>query len=205
MKTKVLTLEEIDEAASLLLEGEVICFPTETVYGIGTIADSKKAFDKLVAAKRRPPTKPFSLMCSSREELPSLCELDEAGERVAKAYMPGSITILAKAKEGLPDWVTLGTTVIGIRIPDSEYVLSLIKKVGKPLMVTSANKSGEPTSRYFEETKEAFDGEVPAIVKGECVSLEASTIVDISTPGVIRLIREGPIPFAEIKKTWEGK
>ncbi|MBO4541082.1 MAG: Sua5/YciO/YrdC/YwlC family protein, partial [Bacilli bacterium] len=75
----------------------------------------------------------------------------------------------------------------------------------QPLLVTSANHSGEPTSTSFEETLHAFDGEVAGIVKGDCASKLASTIVNIVSDDAIRLVREGPISFSEIKKVWEEK
>jgi L-threonylcarbamoyladenylate synthase len=202
MKTEIIDESNVIKAAKWLKDGEVVCFPTETVYGIGVIANSQRAFDKLVEAKRRPPTKPFSLMCSSLEQAFSFCETDIKAKAVMKAFMPGEITVLVKAKEGLDHWITLGTPVIGIRVPDSKYVLELIDCVGSPCLVTSANHSGDPTSTSFEDTVKSFDGEVKGIVKGECTSLVASTIVDLSDPTGIKLVRPGPIPFEKIEKTW---
>ena len=203
MKTNIWQESDIDLVAKALKEGEVVCFPTETVYGIGVIATQEEAFNKLVAAKRRPPSKPFSMMTSTLEEAEAYVELGPKAKAVTEAYMPGEITVLAKARKGLPRWITLGTPLIGIRIPDSPFVLELIKKVGAPLLVTSANHSGDPTSTSFAETLKAFDGEVAGIVQGECVSNLASTIVNIGSEEAISLVREGPIPFKDIQKTWE--
>lgn len=203
METQILLENQIDEAAALLKNEEVVCFPTETVYGIGVTARTQKAFDRLVIAKHRPPDKPFTLMCSSLDEAYSYCLLGERQKAVMSHFMPGEITVLVLAKEGLDHWVTLGTPIIGIRIPNSAYVLSLIKKVGYPCLVTSANHSGEKTSTSFEETLKTFQNEVAAVVKGSCTSKLASTIVDISSPDGIKLIRQGSIPFEEIEKVWE--
>lgn len=204
METKILQENDIDSCASMLLKGEVVAFPTETVYGVGVIATKEEAFNALVASKRRPPSKPFSMMLSSLKDVDMYAKIGPKGRAVMEKYMPGEITVLVKAKEGLPHWITLGTPLIGIRIPDSKFVLSLIDKVAAPLLVTSANHSGEPTSTSFDVTYNTFNGEIAGIVKGKCVSEKASTIVNISSEENITLVREGPIPFEDIKATWEN-
>lgn len=205
MQTKIWEKNQIEEAVKALQENEVICFPTETVYGIGVISNSQAAFDKLVQAKRRPPEKPFTLMCSSIEEALPYIDADEKALRVMKQFMPGEITLLLRSKKGNPHWIDLGTPLIGIRIPNSQFVLDLIHRVGHPCLVTSANHSGEPTSTKFEETYKVFNGEVYGIVKGECVSNLASTIVNLGNEDKISLVREGKLPFETIKNIWEGK
>jgi L-threonylcarbamoyladenylate synthase len=199
---KELTERNIVEAAQILLEGEVLAFPTETVYGLGVVYDSKIAFDKLVTLKKRPPNKPFALMCSSKKQADSYIEAGPKAQAVMEQYLPGELTVLVNAKKDLPTWVTLGTGVIGIRVPASEFVCRMIEDVGKPCLVTSANLSGDPTSKYFEEVKRIFNGQVGGIVKGECKSLTPSTIVDLTSENEIKLVREGPVPFAKLEKAW---
>ena len=200
---KVLYWKNIDEAAELLKKGELVCFPTETVYGIGAISSSEEAFNKLVAAKRRPADKPFTLMCSSIGEAVRYCDVDVRSIAVMKHFLPGEITVIVPARKDLPKWITLGTPWIGIRVPNSPEVLELIEKVGTPLLVPSANHSGEPTATTFEETYPVFKDEVGAIIKGICESKLASTIVKME-PGIgISLIRQGPVPFEDIKKVYE--
>ena len=200
---KVLYWKNVDEAAELLKKGELVCFPTETVYGLGAISSSEEAFNKLVAAKRRPADKPFTLMCSSIGEAVRYCEVDVRSIAVMKKFLPGEITVIVPARKDLPQWITLGTPWIGIRVPNSPEVLDLIEKVGSPLLVPSANHSGEPTATTFEETYPVFKDEVSAIIKGKCEAKLASTIVKME-PGLgISLIRQGPVPFEDIKKVYE--
>ena len=201
---KVLYWKNVDEAATLLQKGEVVCFPTETVYGMGAISSSEEAFNKLVAIKRRPADKPFTLMCSSIGEAVKYCEVDVRSIAVMKRFLPGEITVIVPARKDLPKWITLGTPWIGIRVPNSPEVLDLIEKVGVPLLVPSANRSGEPTSTTFEETYSVFKDEAAAIVKGKCESKLASTIVKMDPVLGISLIREGPVPFTEIKGVYES-
>jgi L-threonylcarbamoyladenylate synthase len=199
-----LTQKDVEIAAKVLRNGEILVFPTETVYGIGVVYDSKEAFEHLVQTKKRPPSKPFALMCSSLEQAFSYIEVGPKAKAVMKQFLPGELTVLVHAKSDLPEHVTLGTGIIGIRVPDSPYVQALISKVGKPCLVTSANMSGQPTSTNYAEVLKVFDGLVGGIVEGKCTSLVASTIVDLTSEDEIKLVREGPIPFAELQKAWRN-
>lgn len=204
MKTLKLEEKDIDIAANVLRNGEILAFPTETVYGVGAVYDNEEAFKKLVNLKKRPPNKPIALMCTSVEEALNYVNVSEKAKKVMERFLPGELTVLVNAKKDLPNWVTLGTDVIGIRVPDSHYIQSLFKKVGKPCLVTSANRSGEPTSREYEEVVSIFDGECAGIVKGKCVSLTPSTIVNLTSDDNISLVRNGPIPFEEIESYWRS-
>lgn len=202
MKTMKLTEDDIEQAAKILQDGEVLIFPTETVYGLGGIYDDERAFQKMVAIKKRPPNKPFALMCTSVEQALQYCKVNDKAIKIMQHFLPGELTVLVHAKENLPQWVTLGTGIIGIRVPDDNYIRSLFAMVGKPCLVTSANRSGEPTSRYYEEVARLFDEECAGIVQGECVSLMPSTIVNLTKDDSISLVREGPVPFATIESYW---
>lgn len=200
---KVLYWKNVDEAVELLKKGELVCFPTETVYGLGAISSSEEAFNKLIAAKRRPADKPFTLMCSSIGEAVRYCDVDVRSIAVLKRFLPGEVTVIVPARKDVAKWITLGTPWIGVRVPNSLEVLDLIERVGTPLLVPSANHSGEPTAKTFEETYSVFKDEVGAIIKGKCESNIASTIVKME-PGIgISLIREGPVPFEGIKRVYE--
>jgi len=199
-----LTEKDVEKAAKVLQKGEILAFPTETVYGVGVVYDSEVAFKSLVNLKKRPPNKPFQLMCSSLEQAMKYVEAGPKALAIMKEFLPGELTVLVHSKAGLPEQVTLGTGVVGIRVPASDFVQKMIGLVGKPCLVTSANRSGEPTSTKYEEVLKVFDGEVGGIVKGECTSLVASTIVDVTSENEIKLIREGPIPFAKLLEAWRN-
>lgn len=199
-----LTEKDYEKAASILQKGEILAFPTETVYGVGVIFDNEAAFKSLVNLKKRPPNKPFQLMCSSLKQASEYVEVGPKAKKVMEEFLPGELTVLVHSKPGLPEQVTLGTGVVGIRVPSSEFVLKMIAKVGKPCLVTSANRSGEPTSTNYEEVLKVFDGEVGGIVKGECTSLVASTIIDLTSEEDVKLIREGPIPFSKLQEAWRN-
>ena len=203
MDTKMLTWNEKKEAAALLKKGELVAFPTETVYGLGGIASSEEAFKKLVEAKRRSPEKPFTLMCSSLTQAVGYVEIDVKAAAVMQAFMPGQITLLCKPRESVPEWVHLASPYIGIRIPDNPEVLELIDFVNEPLLVPSANLAGDPACLTADSVKKIFGGKIAGIVEGECASGEASTIVALSENG-LQLIRKGPVPFEEIQGVYDS-
>ncbi|MDD6302652.1 MAG: L-threonylcarbamoyladenylate synthase [Bacillales bacterium] len=182
-------------------KGEVVSFPTETVYGIGVIFNQKSAFDKLVLSKNRTPDKPFTLMLGNVDDIEKYAILSDKTRKIIRKYMPGEITILVKPKEGIYSWVTLNSDYIGIRVPDYKEVREMIDYIGIPLLVTSANISGEPVCKDYNEVCKQFDGVISTIVKGDVKSSLPSTIVLLDDD--IKLVREGSIKFEDIKKTWE--
>ena len=188
----------------ILLNEDVLAFPTETVYGLGVIYDSKKAFDNLVSLKRRSPDKPFTVMISSLSDIDKFAYIDEKIKRVIDKYFPGEITLLLKAKDNYP-WVTLGSKIIGIRMSAAKDVCDLISRVNKPLLVTSANISGEESLYNAEDVEKVFKDEIKGIVKSNNNNSSniPSTIVLISDDN-IKLIRQGKLSFEEIKSVWEG-
>ena len=204
METKHLNQTQIEEAAKILLDGGILAFPTETVYGLGVIASNKASFDKLVAVKRRSPDKPFTLMCCNLTQAVQYCEIDVGAVAVMKKFFPGELTVLLRARENVPQWVNLGKKTIGVRIPNNEYVLNLIEKVDQPLLVPSANRSNEPVETTFDGVFKIFNGEIDGIVEGECVGGNPSTIVDLSVPGEPKIVREGPISLDDILEVYNN-
>ena len=205
MKTVYVNWNEKEVAAKALLEGKVVLFPTETVYGIAVIAGNQEAFDALVRAKGRPADKPFSLMCSSLTQAVKKCEVNAGISAAMKRYMPGEVTFLLSSRPGISKTIDLGTGTTGVRVPDEEHVRALIDLVGAPLLVSSANISGQPPVRDYEEAKRVFDGVADVIVEGTCRSNKPSTIVDFSTKQP-RVLREGSVNGNDIIATFrEGK
>lgn len=200
MHTKVLKWDSKDEAVKALRSGEVVAFPTETVYGLGVISSSEEAYQKLVSVKRRPETKPFTLMVASYGDIARFAYVDCATISLVHEFMPGQVTFLLRARKGIPHHIDLGTGVIGVRFPDHQELRALIEAVDEPLLVPSANHSGEPPCRNEKELIASFDGEIPYMIAGGDIEGTPSTIVDLSKPGEISLVREGPVPFELLQK-----
>ena len=196
---KILKSTELDKAAELLRKGEVIAFPTETVYGLGVIYDNKEAYDKLVQVKRRPPFKPFTLMLADPEDVEKYADLNEAGKKLVKTFMPGPFTLITDAKPGLPKWCLSEIGRVGVRVADYDMIRELIRKTGKPLLVPSANRAGEEPGRTAEEVFNTFGDEFPAVIEGKTFDTLPSTVVMVEEK-FTHVFREGPIKIEDIKK-----
>ena len=201
MKTEKLTFLDVDAVADLLKKEEIVAFPTETVYGLGAIFDSEIAFKRLVDAKKRPADKPFTVMCASVDDIEKIAVVDHRIRNIAKHLMPGPLTIIVKARENLPVWVSLHTGRVGVRVSDLPFVREMISLVGKPLLVPSANKSSEPPAMSGEEAFQIFDGEIAGVVFGKVPGQMPSTIVNIGD--TITLVRQGPISLEQVLKAAE--
>ena len=196
---KILKPNQIDEAAKLLKEGKVIAFPTETVYGLGVVFDNKEAYESLVSVKKRPPEKPFTMMLADLDEVEKYAELNRVSNKLVSAFMPGQFTLITKAKPGLPSWCVSKSGNVGIRIADYDMIRDLIRKTGKPLLVPSANKSGEQPCKNAEEIAKVFGEEIAAAIDGKTISNVPSTIVLVEDK-YTNIFREGAIKIEDIKK-----
>lgn len=201
MKKEFLSFED-SKCIEILLSNNVLAFPTETVYGLGVVYDSKLAFDRLVSLKKRSPDKPFTVMISSKEDVHKFAYIDEKTQRVINEFFPGEITLLLKSKKCYP-WVNLNSDTIGIRMSASKDVCKLIGKVGKPLLVTSANISGFEAMNTAEDVYSTFKDDLKGIVKSSNKSSSVPSTIVLLKDGEIKLIRKGSIPFEKIKKIWE--
>lgn len=195
---KTLTKEQYKEAASILRDGGIIAFPTETVFGLGVIFNNEASYERLINVKRRPPNKPFTLMCASKDDVYKYAQLNKTAIKLVEAFMPGQFTLICKAKQFLPSYVVSSEGNVGIRVPDDEFVQKLIKEVGYPLLVPSANKANEPPALNSSEAISIFQDEIDATIVGESKSNVPSTIVLVDND--IHLIREGLIKKEDIDK-----
>ena len=194
---------EFEKAEKVLDNSGVIAFPTETVMGLGVYFDDKKAYDYLNEIKRRPEDKPYTLMLSNIKDIEKYAYISDDASKIIKAFMPGSITILLKAKDTVPGYVHHNSGVIGIRVPDVKKTLELLSYLEKPLLVPSANRSGEKPALDSNEVKKIFKDEVGYILEGKSTGGVPSTIVDLAGEQV-KILREGPIRESEILSVLKG-
>lgn len=199
MVTKRFQKEDIKEVIELVEQGGVVAFPTDTVYGLGVIYENEEALEALKHSKGRPENKPIPTMVSSLKQLESIAYVNEVSKKLVNAFMPGAFTIILKRKEHLPDYITNGFDTVGVRMPDDTFVLELLEGIGKPMLVTSANRSGCETGFVDTQVLEQLDGRIDAIVMGKARSKVASTIVDMSD-GICNILRAGAISEAMIKE-----
>ena len=193
---------EIEEIATILKNDGVISVPTDTVYGICARINSSKAYNNLVKVKNRPSTKSFPVLCKDLEQIKSIAIVDKKALKLIKAFMPGPLTLVLNKRSDVLSYInnagTRETDEVAVRMIPSEFLNELIEKVGSPLFLTSANKSGMDVCRSLDEIEEecpTLDG----MVMGDVSFGEASTIVDL-TLGDIKIQRQGPISEDEIMK-----
>lgn len=195
--SELVNWNEKDKLVKVLNEEGVIAFPTDTVYGLGVKMTSFLALEKMKKAKRRPETKPFTVMVSKLSQIEEIAILNERDRKIIAKFFPGALTIILNKKENVSPILTNGYQTIGIRMPDDKNVLELIDKVGCGLLVPSANISGLPPALSHEEVLEQLDGALDLIVRGKSGGKLASTIVDL-TKDEIKIIRQGNITLEEI-------
>jgi len=189
----------IKEAAERIRAGELVAFPTETVYGLGANALDAVAVSKIYALKGRPATSPLIVHVASIEMAQTLVtEWPPAAERLARRYWPGPLTLVLPKTSAIPDIVTAGLPTVGVRVPNHPLALALIQEAGVPLAAPSANRFMGLSPTTAEHVREAFGDALPVVDGGPCqVGLE-STVVAI-TSGKITLLRPGMISIADVE------
>ncbi len=190
---------EIDKLSEILKNDGVISVPTDTVFGVCARINSIKAYDNLVKTKNRPITKPFPVMCADEEQIRSIAIIDEKAEKLIKEFMPGPITLVLRKREDLPEYINNGRDSIAIRMATSKVLEELIRKVGSPIFMSSANQSGEPTCQDLDEIEKSCPS-LDGMMEGEVSFGKGSTIVDC-TSEKIEILRLGPISISQIEKT----
>ena len=202
METRVFQQSEIKEAAALIKKGELVSFPTETVYGLGADAMNDQAVKNVYQAKGRPSDNPLIVHVASIGEVYDYVEnVPEVAETLMEHFWPGPLTLIFEAKEGVfADTVTAGLNSVAIRMPKNEATLKLIKEAGVPLVGPSANTSGKPSPTTAMHVYHDLKGKIAGILDdGETgVGLE-STVLDITDPKQPTILRPGGISKNELK------
>ncbi len=186
------------EMAQDLKDGKILAFPTDTVYGVGCICGDLDALQRLKQIKKRPESKPIPMMCASLDQVEDIVEISPLAQKLADAFLPGAMTLIVRLKENASREYTNGKDTIALRIPDAPVLLEVMRQTARPLMVSSANLSGEPAALCMKEAADmlpALDG----ILDGPCQEGIASTIVDCTGDAPV-ILRQGPIHLEEIKK-----
>lgn len=209
METKQMIIEnnEIDnknvirEAAALLSEGELVAFPTETVYGLGADATNEEAVAKIFAAKGRPQDNPLIAHVATVEQLRGLVDnLPDYVEELIKAYSPGPLTYVLPTNGTCATNVTAGLSTIAVRIPDHPVALSILQACNLPIAAPSANISGKPSPTAASHVYEDLQGKIAGIVDGgpTGVGLE-STVISCRENDVV-ILRPGGITKEQIEE-----
>jgi L-threonylcarbamoyladenylate synthase len=190
------------QAVDMLLAGEVVAFPTETVYGLGAIATNEKAVAKVFEAKGRPSDNPLIVHIGDPAEIEKyVISIPEKARLCIEAFWPGPLTIILNAKPTLfASNVTAGLSTVGLRMPDHPVALELLKRLKEPVAAPSANRSGKPSPTTGKHVEDDLQGKIPLILDGGAtgIGLE-STVADFTVdPPVI--LRPGGVTAPMLRK-----
>ncbi len=196
---------DIVRAVEFLEKGEVIAYPTETIYGLGADVLSRKAVKKIYDLKARDYGLPISILVADVAMLREYVkEVPEQALSLMRKFWPGALTILFPASDKIPKGLVTNTGRVGMRISSHPVAAALVKKFGKPITTTSANLSGFPPSLSVKHIQKYFGDKIPCIVDGgECEPSRGSTVVDVGEE-TMRIVREGRIPADEVIRCFQG-
>lgn len=185
---------EIISATAALKRGDVIAFPTETLYGLGADALNPTAVEKVFQLKSRASQNPIPVLVADREMLLSLVvTIPSLAEKLISRFWPGPLTIILPARSDIPRPLINGSGGIGVRISSQPIATELVKVLGRPLTATSANPSGRPPARTVQQAKDYFSDQINIYVDGgKLASKTGSTVVEI-LGDALRIIRAGDI------------
>jgi L-threonylcarbamoyladenylate synthase len=173
-------------ASEVILHGGVIVYPTETVYGLGANALAPEAISRVFLIKKRPLSMPIFAAVSSYEMLEMVAEIDDEERDILEKILPGPVSVLIRKREIVPDALTAGSPLVGIRFPEHELARAIIDSCG-PITSTSANITGSPPpASAAEVSPEIADAANLVIDGGRCRYAQHSTLLDLSARRVVR-------------------
>ena len=191
--------------ASLLRDGAIIAFPTDTSYGLGADPFNDAAVERIFTIKGRAERKPILLLVDSVATAETVVQPTDLFYRVVEKFWPGPLTIITHAERSLPAKVRAGTNTIGVRWPIAPFATALVSRFGNPVTATSANLSGMPSAVSADEVRSQLGDSLDALVDGGVLpSREGSTLLDLSVdPPVV--LRDGPLPFDSLAQFFKGR
>ncbi|XP_034239617.1 yrdC domain-containing protein, mitochondrial isoform X2 [Thrips palmi] len=195
----------VDMASRLLMEGNIIALPTDTIYGLAACAQNTTAVRKLYGVKGRDSAKPLAMCVGEVEDVRLWSKADILPDGLLKALLPGPVTVILERSPLLNRELNPNCSKVGIRVPDHPFVRKLAQNVSSPLALTSANLSNEPSSlnvREFEnlwpQLGAVFDG--GSLGNAQSTSSRAgSTVVDLSNEGKYHIVRNGIAPLHTVE------
>ena len=191
----------ISRAADLIKDGELVAFPTETVYGLGADALNAEAVKKIFIAKGRPQDNPLILHVSDIEQVNDLVYTNDNARSLMLNFWPGALTLVMNAKKIIPLQTRGGLNTAAVRMPDNPIALALISRAGIPIAAPSANLSGRPSPTDAESVYNDMAGKINLILDGGSTNYGIeSTVIDISDPENIFLLRAGSTGIEELEK-----
>ena len=204
ISVKSFSRQLLNQAVQLLKGGDVVAFPTDTVYGVGVDPLQPEAVRRLYRIKGRPDNKPIAILVGSIEDVERVAHSpSEPFSRLADRFWPGGLTLIVEARD-LPPEITAGGSTVGVRMPNHPLTLELLREFGGPIATTSANRSGEDPATSAREVETQLGDRANLIVDGgDTITKVASTVLDLSaSPPRIR--RHGGITEESLMECLNG-
>jgi L-threonylcarbamoyladenylate synthase len=186
-------------AVALLRDGQLVAFPTDTVYGVGAVIWNVRAVRRLYEVKLRPAGKAIPVLLADPADLSLVARnLSQTVLGLVERFWPGPLTVVVPRAEAVPDEVTAGGATVAVRVPDHDLARALIRAAGAPLAATSANLSGQQSPVTAQEVAAQLGSRIPLVLDGgPCPGGVASTVVDLTGPTPV-ILRPGPLSMEEI-------
>jgi L-threonylcarbamoyladenylate synthase len=191
----------VQQAVQKLEQGKLVIYPTETCYGIGCDATDKDAINAVYDAKQRPREKKLTAIVSSLAMAQKYCTLSKDEKAVCNACMPGPLTLLAEKKANIPDVLN---DKFAFRVPGNDFCRELAASFDKPVVATSANISGQPSSYSVEDIDGTLIDHVQLMVNGGTLPERPSSTVAAIDDGNVKIFRQGPVKKEDIEQILHG-
>ncbi|HEY55095.1 MAG TPA: threonylcarbamoyl-AMP synthase [Dehalococcoidia bacterium] len=192
--------QQVERGVSVLKDGGIVAFPTDTVYGLGAGIGIARAVERIYQVKKRPRTMPLPLLLSDISQIDQVAgSVPKAAWLLADRFLPGALTLVLARSPSLPETITGGGKTVAVRIPAHPIPIALARGLGTPIVGTSANLSGQPSALTADQVSAQLGDKVELIIDGGRCPGRESTIVDLSGETPV-ILREGAIPGEELQK-----
>ena len=193
--------QQIEKGISILKQGGLVAYPTDTVYGLGAWSNLSRAIERIYEIKERPRNMPLPLLLADISQISEFAQqVPPSAWLLINKYLPGALTLVLTKSSTVPDTVTGSGSTVALRVPAHPVPVAIIKGLGAPIVGTSANLSGRPSPLTAEEVYAQLGDSVDLIIDGgKCPGGKESTVVDVTGEKVV-VLREGAISRQEIKR-----
>jgi len=196
--------QQVEDGISILRQGGLVAFPTDTVYGLGASANLPQAVEKVYQVKQRPRDRALPLLLADISQISEVAyPVSQVAWRLARAFLPGALTLVLPKSKSVPDIITAGGKTVAVRVPAHPIPVALARGLGTPIVGTSANISGQPSPLTAGEVSIQFGSKMELIIDGgRCPGGRESTVVDV-TGEVPVMLREGAIAREKLRQVCE--
>ena len=197
--------KQVEKGISILKQGGIVAFPTDTVYGLGACADIDQAVERIYQIKERPRNMALPLLLDDISQISEVAHpVPQIAWLLARSFLPGALTLVLHKSASVPDIIAAGGETVAVRVPNHPVPRRLVEGVEAPIVGTSANLSGKPSALTADEVYSQFGDRIDLVIDGgRCPGGKESTIVDVTgeTPVVLR---EGAISREELEQVCQG-